>query len=91
MEIQNEIEMKVIDGGKDVQNIFVDICFTLPDNQQDWFVSFDTQAIVTSGSKQIEMALQKTDGEHSNLPNSSPNTDSVSSIMGPWVFNIKIP
>lgn len=158
---QNEIEVKVIDVGKDAQSIFVDICFTLPDDKNDWFVSFDTKAIVTIEGEQKEMALQKIDligfepfspfptpthrcdrllfesiteatrielsiesiigltdkpqncfadditfdneivigtyscsnidGEHSNLPNSSPKTDSVSSIMGPWIFTIEVP
>lgn len=61
VETQNEIEVKIIDVGKDAQSVFVDICFTLPDNQKDWFVSFDTKAVATIGSEQKEMTLQKID------------------------------
>jgi hypothetical protein len=59
VETQNEIEMKVIDVGKDAQNVFVDICFTLPDDKNDWFVSFETSAVVKSDVDEQNMSLQK--------------------------------
>lgn len=59
VETQNEIEVKVIDAGKDAQSVFVDICFSLPDNQKDWFVSFETSAVAKSNAGEQNMSLQK--------------------------------
>ncbi|MDP2364299.1 MAG: hypothetical protein Q8M94_11105 [Ignavibacteria bacterium] len=56
---QNEIEIKVIDVGKTAQAVYVDICFTLPDDKNDWFVSFETSALVKSDAREQSMNLRK--------------------------------
>lgn len=56
---QNEIEIKVIEVGKTAQTVYVDICFTLPDEKNDWFVSFETSALVKSDAHEQSMNLQK--------------------------------